>query len=160
MKHLVQGAKIAHGITPTEDIAAENGEGVLLRDGHVFFGVVHLDQGGADTIEVFVEVDDGTDGNWEAITETCPLWINNDLDADDVLVRQNNAVDYETTADANPKLVVFQVDDSKLGENGTSGDPNVAVRIRLDGNAGDSGSAMYYLIPTRYTGATTPEVRL
>jgi len=161
MSNLVQAMKLCAALEPSRGAGPYNCEGIDLRNAHMVFAVVQLDQAGADTTTVRIQVDDGTDGNWEAIAETLPHWVNNDTDADDVLVRPNNAINYETTVDVNPKMVVFQVDPAKLGENTTSNDPNVAMRLRIEaGAAGDTVSAFYIVVPTRYKGATVPEVRL
>ncbi len=160
MSNLVQGMKICVGRLPTAGAANVNGNGIDCRNAHMVYVVAQLDQDGAGTTDFILQVDDGTDGNWEAITETVPVWVNEDTSADDVLVRDTNAVDYTTAAVAGEKLVVFQVDPAKLGVNGTSDDPNVALRIRVEPSAADDiHSVLYYVVPTRYKSATVPEVR-
>ena len=161
--NLVQGMKLCTALEPTRGEAAVQGEGIDLTNAHMVFVVIQHDQGAADRATYTLQQDDGTDGNWEALVNTVPLWINNDTDANDVLVRQTNAVSYQVSADVNPKMIVFQVDPSKLDdENGTSGNPNVALRIAKDatGDAGDTLNAIYIVAPTRYSGATVPEIRL
>ncbi len=162
MFNLAQGAKFCTGIVPVEAGAAfnVNGEGIDLRNAHQVYVVVELDQAGADQITATLQQSEGT--NWEAMTETVPVWVCLDTAADDVLVRQADAFAYQTTADIASKLVIFQVDPARLDdENGTSGDPNYALRIVLTGGAlGDSASAFYLVSPTRYMAASVPEIRL
>ena len=161
MSNLVQGMKICTAFEPSRDPSGGvNSEGIDLRNAHMVYVVVQLDQSGADQITATLQQSEGT--NWEALVNTVPRWVNNDTDANDTLVRQTNAVSYQTTVDVNPKMVVFQVDPAKLDdENATSGDPNYALRVRLTGGAaGDTYSAMFVVVPTRYKGATVPEVRL
>ncbi len=160
--NLVQGAKLCTALEPTRGDGAVDGEGIDLTNAHMVFVVIQHNQNAAARATYTLQQDDGT-GNWEAMTNTVPLWINNDTSADDELVRQNDAVFYEVSADINTKMVVFQVDPSKLDdENGTSGDPNTALRIVKDatGDAGDTLNAIYVVAPTRYSSATVPEVRL
>jgi hypothetical protein len=44
-----------------------------------------------------------------------PIWVNDDTVTSDALVRQADAVNYTTTADANPKKVIFEIDPAELG---------------------------------------------
>ncbi len=159
--NLTQGMKVCTGIEPTRDPSGGlNGEGINLANAHTAYIIAELDQSGADQITVAVQQSEGT--NWEAMTNTLPIWVCLDTDADDVLVGQTNAVNYQTTAAAAAKLVIIQVDPAKLdAENGTSGDPNYAIRARITGGAaGDTVSALYLVTPTRYKEASVPEIRL
>ncbi len=159
--HLIENAKVCHGVGPQADLRTLNGEGVSLRDAHMFYAVVHLDQDAAATITVVPQRDDAVSTGFVPIANNARIWVNDNVAADDVLVRQDDDVDYETSAADRAKLVIVQIDPASLG-NHTGGNnlPCDRVRIRLEGNAADVGSVMYYIVPARYQGSEIPEVRV
>lgn len=159
--HLTENAKVCYGLGPQADLRTLNGEGVRLRDAHMLYAVCLFDQNAVATIEVVPQRNDAEDTGWIALANPVRIWVNDNVAADDVLVRQDDDVDYETTAADRAKLVILQIDPSALGiHTGGNNLPCDRVRIRLLGNQLDVGSVMYYIVPARYQGAEIPEVRV
>ncbi len=163
--HLVENMKICHAIEPQENLGNTNGQGVSLRNAHTLFAVIYFNQAGAgagDGLNIIPQRNDDEDTGWIPLVNNVRIWANQAVDTDDVLVRITDDVDYDADdVPAGNKLVVVQVDPSSLGEH-TGGDnlPCTRFRIRLDGEAGDVGSVLYFIAPTRYQGAAVPEVRV
>lgn len=165
MTHLVENMKVCHAIEPQLDLDDTNGQGVDLRNAHDLFAVIYFNQAGAgvgDGLNIIPQRNDDEDTGWIVLANTVRIWANQALDTNDVLVRQPDAVNYDADDDpAGNKLVVIQVDPRALG-NHTAGDnlPCTRFRIRLDGEAGDAGSVLYFLTPTRYQQSDVPEARV
>lgn len=93
----------------------------------------------------------GTDA--KAITGTCPIWANEDTAASDALVRKTDAITYDLTADIKKKMVIIEIDPTKL---------DVANGFCVLGCSVDDSSeatnfvSVIYILETRYPQATPP----
>ena len=83
------------------------------------------------------------------------IWVNDDTATTDTLVAQAAAINYTLTADANPKLIVFEIDPAALGATYDC----ISLVVGNSGNAGNHISVNYFC-DMRYKQATPPSVIL
>lgn len=91
-------------------------------------------------------------GSAAVLTTAVRIWANENTSASDTLVEQTAAVNFTTTADANPKLVIFEIDPADL----TAGEDCFRISVTNVPN-GDAVAITYIYVP-RYAGrvATSP----
>jgi len=85
-------------------------------------------------------------GTAAALTTAVRIWANEDCGNTDLLVEQTAAVNFTTTADVNPKLVIFEIDPAELaaGED--------CFRISVTNVPNGDAVAITYLFVPRYAG--------
>jgi hypothetical protein len=114
-KHLVENFKIVSGIASLTLDAHRTGDYVSLKNCQMAFIVCHVLQGNA--AQTFLEPRQATavaGTGVKALANTVPIWANLDVSATDTLARATDALSYELDAGVHSKMVVFQVDPSKL----------------------------------------------
>jgi hypothetical protein len=97
--------------------AAVTSDIVSLKNAHKAWIVVNVSPaGGAALLLTPQRCDDVTPTAAAVLVTSVPIWVNGNVAASDTLVRQANAVNYTTVADANSKQIIFEIDPAKLGE--------------------------------------------
>lgn len=142
--------KIVEAITPQAG-AAITGDYVSMKNCQKAWVVVHINQANAATVAITIEQATAVDGTGStAITETVPIWANQDCAASDTLAAQTAAVSFTTSAAVKHKVIVFQIDPATLA----IGYDCITVKTGAS-DAANITSAVYYL-QSRYPGATPP----
>ena len=159
MSHFPQELKV---VTLHEPNAAPTGDGYAINVGnsHDVFVVVNCDQDAAAGLQIIPERNDAAGTGWIAFANNVRIWANANTATNDVLVRQNDDVDFTTAAAAVATQTVIQVNPDNLGlHTGGTNDPITRIRMRLvQGDPDDVASVVAFLVP-RYQQATVPEVR-
>lgn len=81
-------------------------------------------------------------GSAAALATAVRIWADEDTATSDLLVEQTDAVNFTTTADANPKLVIFEIDPAVL----TAGEDCFRISVTNVPN-GDSVAILYIYEP-------------
>lgn len=145
--------KIVEAITPQAG-GAITGHYVSLRDAEVCYVVVHIDQANAAPVDITIEQASDTAGTGsKPLSYAVPIWANQDCAATDALVRQTDAVSFNTSADVKHKLVIFQIDPAHLDVNNSFDCITVKTAASDPTNI---TAAQYVLADLRYGGATPP----
>lgn len=86
-------------------------------------------------------------GSAASITKAARIWSDEDADTNCKLTEQTAATSWSTTADTNPKLVVFEIDPAALaaGED--------CVRVNIPALAVGDYASVDYVIEPRYPGS-------
>lgn len=109
---------IVRGLVPAADAAGRTSDWVSMKNVGRMFVICYLDQGNAAQVTFTLlqaTLVDGTGS--KAITNDCPIWVNQDLATSDVLTRTTDAKVFQTSTAVKNKMVVFQVDPSALDVN-------------------------------------------
>jgi len=153
---LPSSAKIVEAITPQAG-AAITGDYVSLKNAHEAYVIVHINQAAANTVAITIEQASDVGGTGHiAITNVIPIWANEDCATTDTQVRQTDAVAFTTSAAQTHKVIVFKIDPSSLSL--AAGD--CITVITGASAAGNITSALYVLVPLRYSQATPPSAIL
>ena len=123
---------------------------ISLKNVHRVVAVFHLKQaaGHATGIDpVQAQAVAGT--NVKAITNTVPIWANEDVAATSVMVRQTDAITYNVTNDVKSKIVTMDIDPA--GFDVAGGFDCLAFTIDDSSQAANFVSAVAYIVP-RYPG--------
>ena len=128
--------------------AAITGNYISLKNVLKCLVVVHITQAAANTVAITLEQSTAVAGtSHTAITQVVPIWSNLDTGTSDVLVKRTNAVSYTTDAATNNKVIVFEVDATKL-------DAGYDVLNVLTGASSASNiTSAVYICELRYSGA-------
>ena len=137
-----------------------NGNAVNVGNAHAIYAVVNCDQAAAVGLQIIPERNDGVAG-WIPFANNVKIWTNANTATNDVLVRQNDAVNFTTAAAAATTQTVIQINPDNIGLHTTAPlRPCTQIRIRLvQGDGADVASVVAFLVP-RYQQATIPEVRV
>lgn len=148
---LPEGGKIVQALEPQAG-AAVTGDYVSLKNYHSCYVIVQVTQAAANTMAITIEQATGVGaGGTIPITQTVPIWANEDCATSDTLVRQPNAVGFTTSAAQLHKVIVFKIDADHLDATF-----DCITVITAASNATNITSAIYVLIPSRYADATPP----
>ena len=147
MLHQIDKIKFVSAIQPQAG-ASISGTCISLKNVLKCLVVVQIAQASATQVVITLEQSTAVnkDGH-TAITEVVPIWSNLDTAASDVLVKRTRAVNYTTDAGQKNKIVIFEIDASKL--DATYDCINVLTGAS---NAGNLTSA-HYICELRYSGA-------
>ena len=146
--------KIVTALAATTTNGALTGDYVSLKNAKSCTIVVNLKQAAAHATAISVEQATKVDATGtKVITNAVPIWANEDISTTDTLVRQTDAVNYTITADANDKLIVFQIDPATLDV--ANGFDCITVKTAASTEVSDFASAIYY-IETKYAQVTPP----
>lgn len=133
---------------------AITGDYITLKDVEKCFVFVQINQASATSVDITIEQAADVSGTGsKAITNAVPIWANQDCQASDALVRQADAVSFETSVEVKNKIVIFQIDPAHLDVN------NGFDCITIKTAASDPTNitvAQYILTDLRYGGATPP----
>ena len=92
----------------------------------------------------------GTAAALPATLHTLPIWVQLDAGTTDVITRQTDAVNYTTLANANHKLVIFEVDPSLIRTTATAATSEDCFRISFTSVAADDYVSVIYIIQPRF----------
>jgi len=110
--------------------------------------VVQITQAASNTVAITIEQSTAVaKTSHTAITQVVPIWSNLDTDTSDVLTKRTNAVSYTTDAGVNEKIVVFEVDASKLD---TGYD---CINVLTGASSSANITSALYICELRYSGA-------
>lgn len=153
---LPEQTKIVEALAPASDGAGRAGGYVTLKDAARVYVVVHIEQAAATAIPLTIEQAQDVEGtNAKALTNNAQIWANLDAGASDSLVRQTDAVSFDTDAGIKNKIVVFQVDARSLDVN--NGFDCIVVNTGAnDTTTPPITSALYILTDLRYQSDDTP----
>lgn len=95
--------------------AAVNGVAVSLKHVHKLWAIVNLAPAGGAALALIPQTDSAVAfGTPAVLTSAVHIWANQNTGANDTLVRQADAVNFNTAADVNNKQVIFEIDPAKL----------------------------------------------
>lgn len=138
---LPEGLKVVEAITPQAG-AAITGDYVSLKNVHMAWVVVHINQANATQVAITLERATAVAPTGSvAINVAVPIWVVDDCATTDLAVRQTDAISYTTTVGTTHKVIIFQVDPATLG---ATYDCLTVVTAASD--AANITSAMYYLL--------------
>jgi len=81
-------------------------------------------------------------GSAAALARAVRIWANEDAGNTDLLVEQTAAVNFTTTADVNPKLVIFEIDPADM----TAGEDCFRISVTALANT-DAIAITYFFVP-------------
>ena len=153
MRTFVENNKLVEAIAPATGAAAITGDYISLKTAHKVTVVAHITQGNAATVKLdILEAKDVSATDAQVLSDTLPIWTNEDCAAGDTLARQTDAADFTTSAALKHKQIVAEIDPAKLSD----GFDCIAVRLGAS-NVANIVSAQY-IVETRYPGETPPSV--
>lgn len=147
---LVEKYKVVQAIEPKTTNAAITGAYVSLKNVIRGAVVVNLTQavGHSTQISLYQAKDvSGTDA--KALTNSVPIWANEDVSSGDSLVRKTDGISYTVANTAKNKQVVFHIDPAKLDIN--EGFTCLNVRIGASTQATNFACAEY-ILDSKYAG--------
>lgn len=112
---LAEETVLASSLVPAADAGGRTGLYVNLKNctGYAFISY-YISQGNAATILLAPVQGIGVAGGSSKAIPAVPIWLCNDAATSSAFVRQTDAVSYTTDATVKSKIVVFQIDPSKL----------------------------------------------
>lgn len=150
--NLVQDFPPIQGQAPKVTTAIVTGDYVSLKNCHRAWVIFSLTQGtGHATQCSLMRATAVAPTNATAVTESVRIWENEDVAANDTLVRQTDAANVTVTADVKNKMVVMEIDPEVLA----AGYDCIAGKTSASGAADNFVSMVYVLFP-RYAQATPP----
>lgn len=122
------------------------GDYISLKLAHMVYVVLTFTQAVAHATGIDITQATAVDGSdVKAITNTLPIWANEDISLTSVLVRKTDAITYNLTADAKNKIVILQVDPA--GFDVANGFDCMGLTIDDSSEATDLVSAVAYVVP-------------
>jgi len=144
----IEKTKIVSAIAPQTNAGALTGDYISLKNVVRCTIVVHGIWATADTSAITIEQATAVaPANSTAIVDVVPIWANLDCDADDTLTAATAAVSYTTNADAETKIIVFQVDPDKLD------DGYDCITVKVGASSGSNVVGAHYILDLRYSAA-------
>lgn len=102
-------------LCPAADAAGRTGIYVSLRSVKRAWLLFYADQGNAATIAVSIQQASAVAGTGtKVITNTIPIWVNQDANTAATFTRATDAVNYTTSAAVKKKWIVFELDPATL----------------------------------------------
>ena len=151
---MVENLKVVEGLPPAPDAAGRSSDVVSLKNLHKLIVVCHVLQGNAATVALTPEQCTAVSGAGNKAIPAVPIWANQDCAASDALVRQADAVSFTTDAALKDKIVVFEIDPSKLDIAGGFD----CIRVNTGAsNVANITEVMFYGVP-RYPGDSSPSI--
>lgn len=151
---LAENLKVVEGLPPAADAAGRSSDIISLKNCHKLVAVVHINQGNAATIALALRQSQDVAGTGDKAGPSVPIWANQDCVASDALVRQADAASFTTDAGLKDKLVIFEIDPSKLDVAG--GFDCVKITTGAS-NAANITECTFYAVP-RYPGDGGPSL--
>jgi len=121
---LSEHLKVVEGLAPRVGAAAAViSDYVSLKNLHKLYAIVHYNQGDADdqTWRI-LRATDVTPTGAVVIANAAEIWSNLDCEASDTLVERTAAINYASGVGQKHKTVIFEIDPSTLGDNGSGVD--------------------------------------
>lgn len=145
--NISEHVKIVEAIAPQVGAAITGDYISLKKAGHVTV-LVHVAQGHADPVAISIEQATAVAGTGsKPLANAVPIYLVADAATSDAWVRQDDDVDYTTSATLKHKLVAFEIDAASLDVAG--GFDCVCVKTAAS-NALNVTSAVYLLSDLRY----------
>lgn len=147
---LIEDYKIVKAVEPKTTNAAITGDYVSLKNVITGTVVVNLTQavGHATQVSLYQAKDVSGTGA-KPLTNSVPVWANEDVSLGDSLIRQTDGVSYTVANTAKNKQIVFHIDPAKLDIN--DGFTCLNVRIGASTQATNFASAEY-ILDSKYAG--------
>lgn len=147
---LIEDYKIVQAVEPKTTNAAITGDYVSLKNVITGTVVVNLTQavGHATQVSLYQAKDVSGTGA-KPLTNSVPVWANEDVSLGDSLIRQTDGVSYTVANTAKNKQIVFHIDPAKLDVN--DGFTCLNVRIGASTQATNFASAEY-ILDSKYAG--------
>ena len=147
---LVEKYKIVQAVEPKTSNAVITGDYVSLKNVITGTVVVNLTQavGHATQVSLYQAKDVSGTGA-KPLTNSVPVWANEDVSLGDSLIRQADDVSYSVANTAKNKQVVFHIDPARLDVN--DGLTCLNVRIGASTQATNFASAEY-ILDSKYAG--------
>lgn len=126
-----------------------NGSAAAVGNAHDIVVVCEFSKGNAAALTLTPQRDDAAGTGFIALANNAKIWSSADVTVSDTLVRQADAVTFNTGAVATTHRVVFKINPDSLGLH-TGGTNAPCTRIRIvvaGGHANDRGKATAYLVP-------------
>ena len=147
-KTFAERFKIVQGIQPRTTNGGFSSDWVSLKNANKAIVVVNLTQAvGHATAFTLAQASAVAGGDTKAMTNTVPIWSNEDCATSDTLVRQTDAKAYTVTADVKNKMIVFEVDGSALDV--ANGFVCISLTVADSSQATNIASVEFYL-DTKY----------
>jgi len=147
---------IIPGLAPTVGTGAEQTSiPISLKNVQKLWAVVYLNTAGASAAVASVPQTDalvafGSATILPATLHTVPIWINLSAAVSDAWTKATDATNYTTAANANAKMVVYEIDPSLVRTTVTASSDDDCFRISLTAvNAADY-VAVFYIVQPRY----------
>jgi len=147
---LVEKYKVVQAVEPKTTNATITGDYVSLKNVITATVIVNLTQavGHATEISLYQAKDvSGTES--KPLTNSVPVWANEDVSSGDSLIRKSDGVTYTLANTAKNKQVVFHIDPAKLDIN--DGFTCLNVRIGASTQATNFAAAEY-ILDSKYAG--------
>ena len=144
----IEKTKIVSAIAPQVNTGALTGDYISLKNVVRCTIVVHGLWATTDTSAITInQATAVAPSGATAITNVVPIWVNLDCDVDDTLSAATAAVSYTTNADAETKLIVFQVDPDQLD------DGYDCININVGASNTSNIVSAEYILDLRYSAA-------
>lgn len=109
------GLNLVAILEPKADAAGRTGSWVSLKGAKRAWLCFYTDQGNAATIAVSINQASAVAGTGsKVITNTLPIWANQDAATNSIWTKATDAVNFTTSAAVKKKLVVFELDPATL----------------------------------------------
>jgi hypothetical protein len=149
---LPEELKLVAALPAAADAAGRTGQVISLKNANKAWVSCNIAQGNAATVTLSVVQAQSIGGATKALANAVPIWANEDISASDTLTRQTDAVNYTTGTTVKNKVVVFQIDPTKLDIN--NGYDCIAIQTGAS-NVANITAAMYVL-DMKYKEASNP----
>jgi len=128
--------------------AAITGNYISLKNILKVLVVVQIAQAAVNTVAITIEQSTAVAGTGHtAITQVVPIWSNLDTAASDVLVARTAAVSYTTDAGQKNKIIIFEIDASKLDATYD------CINVLTGASDATNITSAHYICELRYSGA-------
>lgn len=152
-----QGLMEVNAIRPQAG-GAITGDYISLKNVNMAWVVVTIYQDAADRVAITIE--QATDvsnskADSKAITKKVPIYANEDCAASDAFTRQDDAVNFTTSAVADKiKKVIFQIDPAMLDTD----DDFDCITVKTAASDASNITEAHYLLAMKYKAETPPSV--
>lgn len=147
---LVEKFKVVQAVEPKTTNAAITGAHISLKNVNAATVVVNLTQavGHATQVSLY-QAKDGAGTGAKPLTNSIPVWANEDVSLGDSLIRQTEGVSYTVSNTAKNKQVVFYIDPAKLDIN----DGFTCLNVRIGASTQVTNLACAeFILDSKYAG--------
>jgi len=148
---LPQDMKLVLGLAPQHG-AALSSDYVSLKLAHKLWAIVIVNQGNAAQMAITLEQATDVAGTGHIpLVNAVPIWLCEDADTSDALVRQTDAVALTLTVGVTKKIVVFEIDPALF----TLANAD-CLKVVTAASHADNQTCVLFLLATRYPSETPP----
>jgi hypothetical protein len=153
MLNLKESCIWATTLAPAADAAGRNGTAVSVKQAVRLYITYYINQGNAATIALAPEQCSAVAGTGNKAIPVSQIWVNQDMAASSVLVKQTAAVSFTTSATTKVKKVIFEIDPAALDvANGFD-----CVRAVTGASNAANITSAEVVMETRYQSSTTAD---